>query len=84
VPQRLIEEVRQREKVIQIFPNMDSAYRLVGALCTETHEEWSTGRRYLNMDEYFRWQADPTVEDSSGEEASLNGNQAAQPPTVPA
>jgi transposase-like protein len=32
------------------------AYRLVGALCAETHEEWSTGRRYLNPGEYFQWQ----------------------------
>jgi transposase-like protein len=82
--ERFIQEIRRREKVVRIFPNMDSAYRLVGALCAETHEEWSTGRRYLNMDEYFRWRADPTVEDPSDEEASLNGNQAAQPPTVPA
>ena len=82
--ERFIQEIRRREKVIRIFPNMDSAYRLVGALCAETHEEWSTGRRYLNMDEYFRWRADPTAEDSSDKEASLNGNQAAQPPTAPA
>ena len=82
--ERFIQEIRRREKVIRIFPNMDSAYRLVGALCAETHEEWSTGRRYLNMDEYFRWRADSTVEDSSDEEASLNGKQAAQPTAVPA
>ena len=47
-------------------------------------EEWSTGCRYLNMDEYFRWRADPTVEDSSDEEASLNGKQATQPTAMPA
>ena len=82
--ERFIQEIRRREKVIRIFPNMDSAYRLVGALCAETHEEWSTGRRYLNLGGYFQWRADPAVEDSSDEEASLNGNQAAQPPTVPA
>ena len=52
--ERFIQEIRRREKVIRIFPNMDSAYRLVGALCAETHEEWSTGRRYLVMDEYRR------------------------------
>ncbi len=39
--ERFIQEIRRREKVIRIFPNMDSAYRLVGALCAETHEEWS-------------------------------------------
>jgi transposase-like protein len=82
--ERFIQEIRRREKVIRIFPNMGSAYRLVGALCAETHEEWSTGRRYLNMDEYFRWRADPTVEDSSDEEASLNREQSTRPTTVPA
>ena len=56
--ERFIQEIRRREKVIRIFPNTGSAYRLIGALCAETHEEWSTGRRYLNMDEYFQWRAD--------------------------
>jgi len=55
--ERFIEEIRRREKVIRIFPNRESAYRLVGALCAEMHEEWSTGRRYLNMEEYFEWKA---------------------------
>ena len=82
--ERFIQEIRRREKVIRIFPNTGSAYRLVGALCAETHEEWSTGRRYLNMDEYFQWRAEPTVEEFSDEEASLNEKQAAQPTAVPA
>ncbi len=49
VTQRLIEEVRRREKVIRIFPNMESACRLSGAVLAEKHEEWSTGRKYLDM-----------------------------------
>lgn len=53
--ERLIEELRRREKVIRIFPNMDSAWRLIGALLAEYHEEWSTGRRYLKMDSFNRW-----------------------------
>jgi transposase-like protein len=53
--ERLIEEVRRREKVIRIFPNEESAWRLVGAYLAERHEEWSTGRRYLKMDEYREW-----------------------------
>jgi transposase-like protein len=53
--ERLIEEVRRREKVIRIFPNMDSAWRLIGALLAEYHEEWSTGRKYLDMTEYHEW-----------------------------
>ena len=82
--ERFIQEIRRREKVIRIFPNMDSARRLVGALCAETHEEWSTGRRYLNMDEYFEWRADQSDEKALGEGTSLNGEPAIQSATVPA
>jgi transposase-like protein len=55
--ERFIEEIRRREKVIRIFPNEDSAHRLMGALCAERHEEWSTGRRYLTMEAFFEWKA---------------------------
>ncbi|MCS4103362.1 IS256 family transposase [Salinibacter ruber] len=55
--ERFIEEIRRREKVVRIFPNIGSVKRLVGALCAETHEEWSTGRRYLKMEEFLEWQA---------------------------
>ena len=37
--ERFIEEIRRREKVIRIFPNENAAYRLIGALCAEQHEE---------------------------------------------
>ena len=55
--ERFIEEIRRREKVVRIFPNMQAAWRLIGALCAEQHEEWAHGRRYLTMNEYFRWKA---------------------------
>jgi len=55
--ERFIEEIRRREKVVRIFPNARSAWRLVGALAAEQHDEWSTGRRYLNMDSYYQWAA---------------------------
>jgi hypothetical protein len=29
----------------------------VGALLAEYHEEWSTGRKYLQMEKYFEWRA---------------------------
>lgn len=53
--ERLIEEVRRRERVIRIFPNSASAHRLIGALLQEQHEEWLTGRRYFDIDEYVAW-----------------------------
>ncbi|WP_158705125.1 transposase [Salinibacter altiplanensis] len=56
--ERSVRKIRSREKVIRIFPNMESAYRLVEALCLKPREEWSTGRRYLNIDGYFQWRAD--------------------------
>lgn len=63
--ERFIEEIRRRETVIRIFPNMASAERLIGALCTETHEEWSTGRRYLTMDAFFAWNPAPNDPDTT-------------------
>ena len=55
--ERLNEEVRRREKVIRIFPNERSAWRLLGALLAEQHEVWSTGRRWLSMDTFWDWKA---------------------------
>jgi len=52
--ERLIQEIRRRERVIRIFPNEDSALRLMGALLAEIHEEWQ-GRRYLDMDAFNEW-----------------------------
>ncbi|WP_020372960.1 IS256 family transposase, partial [Sulfobacillus thermosulfidooxidans] len=53
--ERLNAEIRRRERVIRIFPNRESAIRLVGALLLEQHEVWTTGKRYLNLEPY--WQA---------------------------
>lgn len=55
--ERFIEEIRRREKVIRIFPNIRSAWRLIGARCAEQHEEWVTGRRYFDMDGFYAWKA---------------------------
>ena len=66
--ERLIEEIRRRERVIRIFPNSASAHRLVGALLQEQHEEWLTGRKYFDMSEYFEWKQARRA--SSGEAAS--------------
>ena len=53
--ERLNEEVRRRERMIRIFPNEDSAIRLIGALLSEFHEQWSTGKKYFDMAEYWEW-----------------------------
>ena len=53
--ERLNEEIRRRERVIRIFPNEASVIRLMGALLMEFDENWSTGKRYFEMDAYRRW-----------------------------
>ncbi len=52
--ERLNAEIRRRERVIRIFPNRDSAVRLLGALLLERHEVWATGTRYLNLEPYWQ------------------------------
>ncbi|WP_278343326.1 transposase, partial [Parageobacillus thermoglucosidasius] len=53
--ERLNEEIRRRERVIRIFPNRESVYRLVGAVLIEIDEKWMSGRKYLDMSEYWQW-----------------------------
>jgi transposase-like protein len=63
--ERLNEEIRRRERVIRIFPNRESALRLLGALLMEQDEAWSTGTRYFDMSTYWQWrdaQDAPSVE----------------------
>jgi transposase-like protein len=55
--ERLNEEIRRRERVIRIFPNGASAARLIGALLMEYDEQWTTGRRYMDMSAYWDWKA---------------------------
>lgn len=59
--ERLIQEVRRRERVIRIFPNEESVLRLIGALLAEFHEEWQC-RKYLDMAEYHEWHAQRTAD----------------------
>ena len=47
--ERFNQEIKRRTNVIRIFPNRDSAVRLIGALCMEQAEDWITGRQYLDM-----------------------------------
>ena len=47
--ERFNQEIKRRTSVVRIFPNRNSALRLIGALCMEQAEEWITGRQYLDM-----------------------------------
>jgi putative transposase len=53
--ERLNQAVRRRERVIRIFPNRESAIRLLGAVLLERHEQWMTGHRYFDMHAYWQW-----------------------------
>ncbi len=53
--ERLNQEIRRRERVIRIFPNQESAVRLIGALLQEQDEVWTEGKKYLDMREYQEW-----------------------------
>ncbi|MEA4928897.1 MAG: IS256 family transposase [Candidatus Limiplasma sp.] len=49
----LNEEIRRRERVIRIFPNESSLYRLLGALLMEIHDSWQSGKVYLDVTAYL-------------------------------
>lgn len=63
--ERMNEELRRRERVIRIFPNMDSAQRLIGALLIEQDEKWISGKKYFDMDEYISQIKEQTVQQVS-------------------
>lgn len=52
------QELRRRESVIRIFPNVASATRLMGAVLLDHHEAWSMKSRVFNMDEYYAKQSE--------------------------
>lgn len=55
--ERLNQEIRRRERVIRIFPNEASLIRLIGALLMEQDEKWTTGKKYLDMEEYHQYRS---------------------------
>ena len=49
--ERVMREIKRRTKVVGIFPNPESADRLIGAHLLERHEKWSCEQaRYLCME----------------------------------
>lgn len=50
--ERLNREIKKRTRVVGIFPNEDSALRLISAMLMETSEEWSLEeQRYLKFED---------------------------------
>ncbi len=47
--ERVNREIKRRTRVAVLFPNKESALRLVTGVIIEIHEEWVTNRPYLDM-----------------------------------
>ena len=47
--ENLNRQVKRRTRVAGLFPNTESALRLITAVLMEQSEEWETGRVYLTM-----------------------------------
>ena len=50
--ERVNQEIKRRTRVVRLFPNESSCERLISAVLVELHEEWLTGKVYLNMEEF--------------------------------
>ncbi len=48
--ERLNQEIKRRTRVVRVFSNEESCERLVTAILQEIHEEWVTGRVYLDVE----------------------------------
>jgi len=68
--ERLNEEIRRRERVVRIFPNQESALRLIGAVLAEQHEQWQE-RKYFDMNEFHEWNLDRKIQ-AAGNIACIN------------
>ena len=49
--ERVNREIKRRTRVAVLFPNPESALRLVTGVLVEIHEDWITERKYLGMNE---------------------------------
>ena len=48
--ENLNKQIRRRTRVVGIFPHEASSLRLISAVMAEIHEDWLTGRRYLDLE----------------------------------
>ena len=58
-------DLKQRSKVVGIFPNQESCLRYVCMRLMEIDEQWQTGRRYMkiNKEDQFSQEDDPLLEE---------------------
>ncbi len=70
VQERANREIKRRSKAVQVFPSPESMIRLVGAVCCEMDEDWSS-RKYIAGDAMERFYEDDvaTAREASAETA---------------
>jgi len=49
--ERVNREIKRRTRVAVLFPNAESALRLVTGVLIEIHEDWLTDKNYLKIEE---------------------------------
>lgn len=68
VRERMNREIRCRSRVVQVFPSTESVLRLVGAVCAEQDEDWSS-RRYISPESMLKL-TEPAEPEPAESEAS--------------
>lgn len=68
VQERMNREIERRSRVVQVFPSPESMLRLVGAVCAEQDEDWSS-RRYISPESMLKL-AEPAGPEPVESEAS--------------
>jgi putative transposase len=58
--ERINKEIRRRTRVIGVFPNVDSALRLIGMILLEQTEDWAADKRYMSTESMLRLYEDTT------------------------
>ncbi len=62
--ERVNEEVRKREILIRVFPNEESAVRLIGAILADIGDDWLEAPRYFDMTEYWEHKKEKDCENA--------------------
>jgi putative transposase len=72
--ERINKEIKRRTNVVGIFPNEAAVYRLVGAILSDLHDDWTViGRRYLS--EGSMAGLNPTCDTDPAATGTTTGNQ---------
>ncbi len=68
--ERLNEEVKRRDRVIRIFPNIGSILRILGSILIDENEKWSQ-RKYLDTSVLKKSELERLVEVTEKQLATL-------------